>query len=322
MSLLKPFKHFAYFQNTLALALTIGLFISFPPYTIATESTALKLTEIADNLYMHSGKIRSFRDPKHEDIANIGFIVGKKCVAIIDTGGSISVGKRLRQALRKITQIPICYVINTHGHFDHVLGNYAFKNDNPKFIGHKALREAINNNRQFFLESFSTSLGTNAKPNWIIGPSIIVNKTLTLDLGERKLNLRAHGTAHTNNDLSVYDIKTKTLWVSDLLFIKHIPVINGSINGWIDQTEDLLNSDAEQIVAGHGPLTENWKSAVKAQTKYLKELRSEIRDIQKNGGIIETAIETVGRTQSERWLLYNEYHKRNVSRAFAELEWE
>ena len=71
-------------------------------------------------------------------------MVGTRCVAVIDTGGTYAVGRASRQAIRRVTAVPVCYVINTHGHPDHVFGNPAFAEDRPEFIGHVRLGEAMN----------------------------------------------------------------------------------------------------------------------------------------------------------------------------------
>ncbi|NIQ14496.1 MAG: MBL fold metallo-hydrolase, partial [Candidatus Dadabacteria bacterium] len=61
----------------------------------------------------------------------------------------------------------VCYVINTHIHFDHVLGNKAFEHGETKFVGHKNLQEAIEANRGFFLQEFAGDLGPDPSENSI-----------------------------------------------------------------------------------------------------------------------------------------------------------
>ncbi len=296
--------------------------ILFNSVPLAATQPPFDLTEVAEGLFVHNGVNVRQDQPKHDDIANIGFIVGDECVAVIDTGGSIKVGQRLRKTLRETTPKPICYVINTHVHYDHVLGNYAFKKDQPKFVGHRSLRAAIEANRAFFLDTFAEDLGPDAKPSWIIAPTQNVKTTKTIDLGNRKLVLTAHPTAHTNQDLTVLDVKTNSLWIADILFMQRVPVINGSINGWLAVIDSLKSQKFDRVIPGHGPVRANWPNAVNPQIRYLKKLRSEIRAIIKNGGFLEDALEQVGHSERGKWLLFDEYHKRNISRAFAELEWE
>ena len=296
--------------------------ILFNLFSRATAQPLFNLTEVAEGLFVHNGVNVRQDQPRHDDIANIGFIVGEKCVAVIDTGGSIEVGQKLRQALRKTTPKPICYVINTHVHYDHVLGNYAFKNDQPNFVGHRSLPAAIEANRVFFLDTFAKDLGPRARPDWIIAPTQIIKTTKTIDLGNRKLVLTAHPTAHTNQDLTVLDVNTNSLWIADILFMQRVPVINGSINGWLALTDSLMSHNFERVIPGHGPVSANWPAAVNPQIRYLKYLRSEIRAIIKKGGFLEDALELAGHSERGKWLLFDQYHKRNITRAFAELEWE
>ena len=97
------------------------------------------LAEPQPGVYVHLGKNLPLDTPGHDDIANIGFIVGSGCVAVIDTGGSVQIGRELRDQILRRTSLPICYVIDTHVHVDHVLGNFAFTGDRPHFVGHAAL---------------------------------------------------------------------------------------------------------------------------------------------------------------------------------------
>ncbi|TXK95737.1 hypothetical protein BMR07_17770 [Methylococcaceae bacterium CS1] len=68
------------------------------------------------------------------------------------------------------------------------------------------------------------------------------------------LILKAHPTAHTDNDLSVFDKKTNTMWLSDLLFIGHLPVLDGSLQGWLQEIRKLEKRQFDVVIPGHGPI--------------------------------------------------------------------
>ena len=103
----------------------------------------LSFKEIQPGIYVHQGEHLDVDEGYHGDIANIGFIIGKESVAVIDTGGSLEVGRQLLKAIREKTSLPISYVINTHVHLDHIYGNAAFIKQNPIFVGHKELPKAM-----------------------------------------------------------------------------------------------------------------------------------------------------------------------------------
>ena len=109
--------------------------------------TALPITEVAKGIYVHFGKHEMPNKTNHGAIANIGFIIGDSCVAVIDTGGNPEQGFALKKAITKITDKPVCYVINTHVHPDHIYGNIAFKGDKVKFIGHHKLAQSYGDER-------------------------------------------------------------------------------------------------------------------------------------------------------------------------------
>ena len=117
----------------------------------AEKPTPLEVEEVAPSVFVHVGKMLALDAPGHDDIANIGFIVGTRCVAVIDTGGSTRIGRALRESVRRHSTLPVCYVINTHDHVDHILGNAAFKDDKPVFVGHSNLTAALTRDRSFFV---------------------------------------------------------------------------------------------------------------------------------------------------------------------------
>lgn len=306
--------------------LRITLFIFFMgKFTVVFaggEPEPFNLTQVAEGNYLHKGVHVEFAHPQHDDIANIGFIVGEKCIAVIDTGGSVSIGQQLLISMREISNLPICYVINTHVHFDHILGNLAFLNEKSQFVGHKQLADAVEQNRNFFLDQFKGDLGPQPTTDSIIGPDLTVDKTIELDLGNRKIRLTAYQTAHSHSDLTVLDLDTNTLWAGDLIFRERIPSLDGNLKGWLAVLEELQDQEITLVIPGHGTTSNNWRQAYSLEQAYLNMLLVDTRKAIANGQFLEEAIKFLGKNEKQAWLLHEQHHRRNVTKAFTELEWE
>lgn len=290
---------------------------------VGADDKPLPMREIAPGVYVHTGRQEVTDTANRGDIANIGFIVGERCVAVIDTGGSIVIGERLRRAVEAATPRPICYVINTHMHPDHVLGNAAFSKGSapPIFVGHAHLAAALATRGTNYRHALLRDAGADLAGSEIVPPTLEVKNTLELDLGARKLQLRAWPTAHTDNDLTVFDETTGTLWLSDLLFAGHTPVVDGSLRGWLGVIAEIARLEPRRVISGHGEATD-WRRALADQERYLRVLLNETRAAIKAGKTLSQAVDSVGRSEREHWLLFDEFHRRNVTAAYAELEWE
>jgi quinoprotein relay system zinc metallohydrolase 2 len=303
------------------LALTYSLALACLPAFAADAPGNFNLTEPASGVFVHLGSPLALDAPGHDDIANIGFIAGKKCVAVVDTGGSVRVGRELRAAVAKHTSLPICYVINTHVHVDHVLGNAAFSADAPTFVGSAALPTAMARSRDFFVKQYADDMDSPASAAQVIGPSHLVEHELTLDLGDRPLVLRAWPKAHTDCDLTVYDVRTGTLWTGDLLFRDRLPALDGSVKGWLVALDQLAHMKANLAVPGHGPLVRDLAMAIVPERRYLQALVDSVRGELSEGKPLEDAILHVAAAEKPHWLLWDEVHPHNVVRAYEELEW-
>jgi len=199
----------------------------------------LAMTEIAPGVYVHHG-VHEEATPANEDaIANIGFIVGDAAVMVIDPGGSPAEGEQLREALRTVTALPIRFVVLSHVHPDHIFGAVAFRTDHPEFIGHARLPGALAQRGAYYVKTLRRDIGEAAGDAEIVVPTHLVATSETIDLGRRAVELTAHGPAHTDNDLTVLDQATGTLWLADLLFVDRIPAIDGSVVGWLKELDAL-----------------------------------------------------------------------------------
>jgi quinoprotein relay system zinc metallohydrolase 2 len=255
-------------------------------------------------------------------IANGGFVVGAKCVAAIDPGGSYDEGLALRNALASRTRTPVCYVINTHMHPDHIFGNAAFKRDDVKFVGHSKLPAAMAARGDTYLHALQRELGDAAAGSDVIAPDLLVNGTMSLDLGGRKLELRAWKTAHTDNDLTIYDDKSGTLWLGDLLFVDRIPALDGNLRGWLAAIKELRSMRVRHAVPGHGRARELWPQPLASEERYLASLADDVKAAIRLRLSLQQTVDKLGNIEQQKWLLFDAYHRRNVTAAYAELEWE
>jgi quinoprotein relay system zinc metallohydrolase 2 len=289
---------------------------------VAAEQAPLSVTEIADGVFVHNGVHEEASAENEDAIANIGFIAGAAAVAVIDPGGSFAEGRALRAAIRSRTDLPIRYVVLTHVHPDHIFGAGAFRDDPAEVIGHAKLPGALAQRGEYYLRRLTETLGEKLAATELPRPTVLVADRLDLDLGGRRLVLRAHGPAHTDNDLTVLDEKTRTFWLADLLFVDRIPVIDGSLVGWLKELQELALIPAARAVPGHGPPSVDWPGAAEPERRYLYVVARDTRAAIKAGIRIADAHKHVANSERERWLLFDDYHPRNVTASYKELEWE
>jgi quinoprotein relay system zinc metallohydrolase 2 len=303
-----------------ALALAASPFLRYVPAYAADQA---EISEIAAGVFVHQGRYEIQSPENRGDMANASFVVGSESVAVIDTLGSAVAGRELRSAIRTVTNKPIRYVINTHMHPDHVFGNAAFKEDNPIYVGHHKLARGLASRADRYLAINRQMLGDQAFQGIeIILPTLAVDGRQALDLGGRSLVLETQRTAHTDNDLTITDTATDTLFLGDLLFSVHVPTLDGSITGWLALLDDLSRKEAARIVPGHGPKAMELPGALEPEQHYLAAIANDVRRLIKDGKTLEDATKVAGFSERDDWKLFDQYHVRNVAAAFAELEWE
>lgn len=289
----------------------------------APRLEALAVTEVAPGVYVHEGAIEDWLPANGGDVANLGFVVGERCVAVIDSGGTPRVGQRLRLSVQRATPLPVCYVINTHAHPDHVLGDTAFADatPTPEFVASARYAATLAAREPYYRNALQRDFGIALGHEGIVYPTRGVASTLELDLGGRSLLLTAWPTAHTDNDITVLDRRTRTLFTSDLLFVSHLPVLDGALRGWLAVMAELQRQDVATVVPGHGPVGRDLAALLEPQHRYLEALLRDVRKAIADGWTIQQTVDRLA-TAPSGWLLTDRFHRRNLTAAYAELEWE
>lgn len=288
-----------------------------------TSPAPLPVTEVADGVFVFAAPVELAAPDNADAIGNAGFVVGNEAVAVIDTGGSRQAGLGLLAAIRARTDKPIRYVIDTHVHPDHLLGNAAFRLPGVTIVGHANLPQALSARAQAYLSATRRLIGEAAFAGTeAVAPSLLVRDRLSLDLGGRRLLLEAWPTAHTNTDLTVLDEKTGTWFLGDLLFAGHVPALDGSLGGWLAAIDALRSRPAARVVPGHGPAAMAWPGAADPMRRYLARLREDVRAMIAEGKTLQQAAEQAGQSERDSWKLFDDFNARNATSAFHELEWE
>ncbi|MFL2679632.1 MAG: quinoprotein relay system zinc metallohydrolase 2 [Alphaproteobacteria bacterium] len=290
---------------------------------INASSFSFDFDEVADGIYVHYGYQEDSNENNKGDIANVGFIIGSESIAVIDTGGTPNIGKKMKKRIREISDLPITHIIITHSHPDHIFGTEVFINEKVKILGHEKLKRALLNNFEFYRNlQFNLIKEENIKNVNFFEPnqSIKVNETLSINIGDRELLIKAWPSGHTDNDLSVYDKKTNFFW-SENIFVNRIPSIRASTKGWLSNLKEISKMNIKMIIPGHGPVSEK-KKALEPMISYFERLINETRKFHKNNQTLKEAQRKIASKNIENWILFDEYHVSNVTKTYTELEWE
>lgn len=285
---------------------------------------SISFQELQPGIFVHIGEHLDVDEGYHGDICNIGFIIGKKSVAVIDTGGSLKIGNQLLKAIKKRTKLPISHVINTHVHLDHIYGNAAFLDENPIYVGHSELPKAMRLLKSFYEKTNQDYLKIPVEESIQIPPTLLVSigSPQEIDLGGRKLKLESFPEAHTSSDMIIEDINTNTAWLADLMFTERTPSVDGDIEGWISALEKIKKRNYQVIIPGHGTPPKDSNIAIEKIKLYLQLLRDEIRQAIDEGIGLQDAVETLVHSEKNKWELFDVQNARNINIVYPQMEWE
>ncbi|MEE9258772.1 MAG: MBL fold metallo-hydrolase [Nitrospinaceae bacterium] len=228
--------------------LTGVLLISYPVFAgeaQKAQTVKAQTVEVLPNIYtmVHGDGMDS----------NTTFIITRDGVIVIDTRPTPVEARKVMQEIRKHTDLPLLYTINTHYHGDHTFGNQVFK-DSKTIIAHKNVRGTLIDSGKEHLEFFKTFGLPGMDEVEITLPNMVYEKQMDLYPGEYHLQLIHRGRGHTDGDTIIYLEELRMVIAGDLVFNKKIPYMgDGYVDEWIESLDFIeKNLRNETVIPGHG----------------------------------------------------------------------
>lgn len=307
-------------RKSLIAVLMCGLITIAVTIAAQTKGPGFSVTRIGEGVYAALGEDGGPAG------SNAGFIVGSTGVAVVDTFTSVGAAKDLLSEIRKITNLPIRYVINTHYHLDHVGGNAVFAEAGATILAH---RNVFGWERTENLKFF----GTDPKPERralveaLVLPDMTYTDAVDIRLGDRLVQVR-YVLGHTGGDtvVTVPGAKEKTadiVFGGDIIWQKHLPnLIDASTGPWIETLDRLLaDHQAATFVSGHGGVAS--PADVKDFRDYLVTLRKSIARAQadgRSGDELVTAVTAELTDTYGKWGFFKNFIKPDITFTAAELK--
>lgn len=255
--------------------------------------------------------------------SNAGFILGSNGVVVVDTFQDIAPAKELLAQIRKVTDLPIRFVVNTHYHLDHTGGNAVFAQAGATVVAQRNLRGWLRTeNLKFF--------GSNPKPEAkarveaLVLPDMVYSDAVDIYLGSRQVQVR-YMLGHTGGDSVVAVPDANVVFAGDLVWQKHLPnLIDATTDAWIKTLDKLLlDHSSATFVSGHGNIAT--PQDVRDFHDYLVFLREAVAKAQGAGKSGQEVVDAVLPQLQEKygsWGFFKAFSTRNILQTAAELKGE
>jgi cyclase len=203
---------------------------------------------------------------ENDSSANSTFLISDRGVLVVDTGLNVQEGRKLLAEIRKISPLPVRWIINTHYHPDHRGGNSVVGPD-AVIISTRYTRNRILQ----ALEEQAVKNGQRLPPEYELNENI--DGEISIRLGNHEVRIYHPGAAHTLGDLVVYFPDQHAIATGDLFLTNSCPAMDdGDLENWVRALDRILALPVEHIVPGHFEL------ATKKELRHFRDYLAELRD--------------------------------------------
>jgi glyoxylase-like metal-dependent hydrolase (beta-lactamase superfamily II) len=257
-------------------------------------ASPLEFRKISDSLH----EIRGGRG------ANGGAYIGDNGVLLIDSKMDEASVKQVLAEIKKLTDKPILYVVNTHADGDHVNGN-RYLPPGTTFVAHENCR------KEFILAGRDGSPSQWSDPKLLpFIPSITYRRKMDIWLGNRRVELWYFAVGHTTGDTVVYFPDEKTAFVGDQAFLERTPLIHAYKGGSSFENVKTLTAmletlDAEHFCSGHSNMTD--RKGIKDAIGSMQRRQEKVKALVEKGASLENTKAEFGADEAQLVeIIYNE----------------
>ena len=247
-------------------------------FVASLSAHAVDTVKVADSVYALVGDLGQ-RSPENlgHNITS-GFIVTEQGVVVIDTGGSLANAQAIHAAIRKVTDKPVIYAVNSGGQDHRWFGNDYFKRQGAKLIASEAAARDMRERGAAQVATAQLLLKEKFAGTQLVYPDITFQDRYTLPVTGERIELIYTGGAHTPGDILVWLPQRSIVFAGDTVFVQRLlGVMPGSALRWIKSLEYLRDELKPRIVVpGHGHVTD-LNEALRDSYDYLVFLRDATR---------------------------------------------
>lgn len=217
--------------------------------SVQEKAIPIAVTEVAPGLYFQY----------HHQESNNAWLVSDDGVLVIDTRQHPRRAEELLAAIRKTTDKPIRYVINTHAHGDHYFGNSVFKREGATIITHRDTQRMMQAHHGVEMKrrtGYFTQTKFDPAQVQLVLPDVTFDSKLTLNLGGRTVELLYLGPGQNPGDTLVYFPKERVMF-SGGPFSKNSwpnPQFTPSMSNWVALLRKIAAMDVDKYLGGHGDI--------------------------------------------------------------------
>lgn len=237
-------------------------------------STPVEFRKISDQLYEIVGGRGS----------NSGAYIGDNGVLLIDSKMDKASVDQVLEGLRKITDKPVKFLVNTHSDGDHVAGN-RYLPQTVTFVAHENCR------KEFFASDRNGNPSEWNKPELLpFAPAITFSDKMEIHLGSKTVQLWYFGKGHTTGDIVVYFPEEKTAFVGDQIFVTRPQLIHSYKGGnsleHVKTLAKMLETiDAQKFCSGHSEMTD--RTGIENYIAQMKKMQKKVMDMIEQGKTLE-----------------------------------